>query len=56
MATAAARAREVLAEHRWFVTDDAAWAEFSTVPDPPVSRNTRLAEAFAEQPIFDTPD
>lgn len=48
-----ARARDVLADRRLFVVDDAAWTEFLAVLDRPGSPKPRLAELFAEQSIFD---
>lgn len=48
-----AHARDVLADRRLFVLDDAAWTEFLTVLDRPVSRKPRLEKLFAERTIFD---
>jgi uncharacterized protein (DUF1778 family) len=48
-----AHARDVLADRRLFVLDDAAWAEFLAVLDRPVSHKSHLEERFAEQSIFD---
>jgi uncharacterized protein (DUF1778 family) len=48
-----ARARDVLADRRLFTLDDAAWAEFVSVLDRPVSHKPRLAKLFAEPSIFD---
>lgn len=48
-----AHARDVLADRRLFVLDDAAWTEFLAVLDRPVSLKPRLAELFAEPSIFD---
>jgi len=48
-----AHARDVLADRRLFVLDDAAWTEFLAVLDRPVSRKPRLEKLFAEQSIFD---
>lgn len=48
-----ARARDVLADRRLFALDDAAWAEFVSVLDRPVSHKPRLAKLFAEPSIFD---
>lgn len=47
------RARDVLADRRLFVLDDAAWTEFLAVLDRPVSHKPRLEKLFAEQSIFD---
>jgi uncharacterized protein (DUF1778 family) len=48
-----ARARDVLADRRLFTLDDAAWAEFVSVLDRPVSHKPRLAKLFVEPSIFD---
>jgi uncharacterized protein (DUF1778 family) len=48
-----AHARDVLADRRLFVLDDAAWTEFLAVLDRPVSHKPRLEKLFAEQSIFD---
>lgn len=48
-----AHARDVLADRRLFTLDDAAWAEFVSVLDRPVSHKPRLAKLFAEPSIFD---
>jgi uncharacterized protein (DUF1778 family) len=48
-----AHARDVLADRRLFALDDAAWTEFLTVLDRPVSGKPRLERLFAEQSIFD---
>jgi uncharacterized protein (DUF1778 family) len=48
-----ARARDVLADRRLFVLDDASWNEFQAVLDRPVSQKPRLAALFAEPSIFD---
>lgn len=47
-----AHARDVLADRRLFVLDDAAWSEFLAVLDRPVSHKPRLEKLFAEQSIF----
>jgi uncharacterized protein (DUF1778 family) len=47
------RARDVLADRRLFVLDDAAWTEFLAVLDRPVSQKPRLEKLFTEQSIFD---
>jgi uncharacterized protein (DUF1778 family) len=49
-----AHARDVLADRRLFVLDDAAWTEFHAVLDRPVSPKPRLEKLFSEQSIFDT--
>lgn len=50
-----ARARDVLADRRLFVVDDAAWTAFLAVLDRPVAaRKPRLEKLFAEPSIFDT--
>lgn len=48
-----AHARDVLADRRLFMLDDAAWSEFASVLDRPVSRKPRLAKLLAEPSIFD---
>lgn len=48
-----AHARDVLANRRLFVLDDAAWTEFLAVLDRPVSHKPRLEKLFTEQSIFD---
>jgi uncharacterized protein (DUF1778 family) len=48
-----ARARDVLADRRLFVLDDASWDEFQAVLDRPVSQRPRLAALFEEPSIFD---
>jgi uncharacterized protein (DUF1778 family) len=48
-----AHARDVLADRRLFVLDDAAWTEFLAVLDRPVSHKPRLEKLFAEESIFD---
>lgn len=47
-----AHARDVLADRRLFVLDEAAWTEFLAVLDRPVSPKLRLGKLFAEQSIF----
>lgn len=48
-----AHARDVLADRRLFVLDDATWSDFLTVLDRPVSHKARLERLFAESSIFD---
>jgi len=48
-----AHARDVLADRRLFVLDDAAWTEFLAMLDRPVSHKPRLEKLFVEQSIFD---
>jgi uncharacterized protein (DUF1778 family) len=48
-----AHARDVLADRRLFVLDDAAWTEFLAVLDRPVSHKPQLEKLFAERSIFD---
>jgi uncharacterized protein (DUF1778 family) len=48
-----ARARDVLADRRLFMLDDASWDEFQEVLDRPVAQKPRLAALFAEPSIFD---
>lgn len=49
-----AHARDVLADRRLFVLDDAAWTEFLAALDQPAHRRPRLEQLFAESSIFDT--
>lgn len=49
-----AHARDVLADRRLFVLDDAAWGEFLAVLDRPVTHKPRLQKLFAEPSIFDS--
>lgn len=46
-------ARDVLADRRFFVLDDAAWAEFTAHLDRPVATKERLARLLAEDSIFE---
>ena len=48
-----AHAHDVLADRRLFAIDDAAWAEFLTRLDQPVSHKPRLEKLFTEPSIFD---
>jgi uncharacterized protein (DUF1778 family) len=49
-----AHARDVLADRRLFVLDDAAWTEFLAVLDrPAVVHKPRLKKLFAEPSPFD---
>ena len=49
-----AHARDVLADRRLFVLDDAAWTEYLAVLDRPVvAHKPRLEKLFAEPSIFD---
>lgn len=49
-----AHAREVLADRRLFILDDAAWQEFLAVLDRPVTPKPRLERLFSEPSPFDT--
>lgn len=53
MTATLAHARDVLADRRLFVIDDAAWKEFLAALDRPVVHKPRLAKLFAEASIFD---
>ena len=53
VAQALAHAHDVLADRRLFAIDDAAWAEFLTRLDQPVSHKPRLEKLFTEPSIFD---
>lgn len=47
-------ARDVLADRRLFMLDDAAWNEFTALLDRrPVVRKTRLEKLFAETPPWE---
>ncbi len=48
-----AHARNVLADRRRFVFDDAAWSKFMAALDRPVSHKPRLKALLAEESIFD---
>ncbi len=49
---ALAHARDVLADRRLFMLDDAAWTQFTTMLDRPVSHKPRLEKLFSEPTIF----
>jgi uncharacterized protein (DUF1778 family) len=49
-----AHAREVLADRRLFILDDAAWQEFLAVLDRPVTPKLRLERLFSEPSPFVT--
>ena len=48
-----AHARDVLADRRHFVIDDAAWTEFNALLDRPVQIKPALAKLFAKPSLFD---
>lgn len=48
-----AHARDVLADRRLFMLDEAAWGEFLAVLDRPVSPKPRLGKLLAERSIFE---
>jgi uncharacterized protein (DUF1778 family) len=50
---ALSRARDVLADRRLFMLDDAAWTEFLSVLDRPIVHKPRLAELFSTESIFE---
>lgn len=50
---ALAQARDVLADRRLFVLDDAAWTQFMPILDRPVSHKPRLEKLFSEPSVFD---
>ncbi len=50
---ALAHARDVLADRRLFIVDDAAWTQFTAVLGRPVTHKPRLEKLFAEPSIFD---
>jgi len=54
--SAAARAEEVLADRRWFLLDDEAWAHFEELLDAPVEDMPRLRRTLTEPTVFDRDD
>jgi len=50
---AVSHARDVLADRRLFLLDDAAWAQFLAVLDRPVAAKPRLEKLFASESIFE---
>ncbi len=48
-----AHARDVLADRRHFLVDDAAWSEFNALLDRPVQYKPALAKLFAKPSLFD---
>lgn len=50
---AVSRARDVLADQRLFMLDDAAWSEFLAVLDRPVTHKPHLEKLFAAETIFE---
>jgi len=46
------RARDVLADQRYFLLDDQAWAEFETLLDRPADSQPRLADLFQRPSVF----
>jgi uncharacterized protein (DUF1778 family) len=54
--SAAARAEEVLADRRWFLLDDEAWARFEELLDAPVEDMPRLRRTLTEPTVFDGDD
>jgi uncharacterized protein (DUF1778 family) len=48
-----AHARDVLADRRHFLLDDAAWTEFNAILDRPVQIKPALAKLFAKPSLFD---
>jgi uncharacterized protein (DUF1778 family) len=48
-----AHARDVLADRRHFLLDDAAWTEFNALLDRPVQYKPALAKLFAKPSLFD---
>ncbi len=47
-----AHARDVLADRRLFIIDDAAWTQFAAMLDRPVAPKPRLEKLFSEPTIF----
>jgi uncharacterized protein (DUF1778 family) len=54
--SAAARAEEVLADRRWFLLDDQAWARFEELLDAPIEDMPRLRRTLTEPTVFDRDD
>lgn len=50
---AVSRARDVLADQRLFMLDDAAWTQFLAVLDRPVVHKPTLEGLFAAESIFE---
>jgi uncharacterized protein (DUF1778 family) len=48
-----AHARDVLADRRLFLLDDAAWTELKAILDRPTSRHPRLEKLFDSPSIFE---
>ena len=48
-----AHARDVLADRRLFVLNDAAWTEFNALLDRPVRYKPALEKLFTEPSLFD---
>lgn len=48
-----AHARDVLADRRLFLLDDAAWTEFNALLDRPVQYKPQLSKLLAEDSIFE---
>ncbi|WP_236949227.1 type II toxin-antitoxin system TacA family antitoxin [Mycolicibacterium goodii] len=48
-----AHARDVLADRRHFLVDDAVWSEFNALLDRPVQYKPALAKLFAKPSLFD---
>ncbi len=49
---ALAHARDVLADRRLFIIDDAAWTQFNALLDRPVTHKPRLEKLFSEPTVF----
>ena len=52
VAQKAYHARDVLADRRLFLLDDAAWTQFNALLDRPVTHRPRLERLFTEPSIF----
>jgi uncharacterized protein (DUF1778 family) len=50
-----AHARDVLADRRLFLLNDAAWNEFNALLDRPAQHNSALAKLFSQPSVF-TPE
>jgi uncharacterized protein (DUF1778 family) len=51
--SATANAERVLADRRWFVLTDEAWADFEALLDAPATRTSKLAALLSEPTVFD---
>jgi uncharacterized protein (DUF1778 family) len=52
--SATATAERVLADRRWFVLSEEAWADFEALLDAPVGPTPKLAALLSEPTVFDS--